>query len=263
MLLFVVVSFFVNLVTTAAFFLINVGDLHPAQFFSSFYFEKVAFISGKGLDGKPLNLTFDFVTFGAFGYCQGAASEIQSCSNAHIHYTMKDILVLHQIESQFIPSAVRGFSKITVLFIPTVCVAFVAFLLAALALKPRFRKRWIHVVVTFLSILISLAAFLLTLCVFTVSIARKIQYERHLNTSGAEPNVKVYLGPALWLTLALLPWTAFGAVFGGFAVCCPGRISRSLSSSPRPEDVRVQVHTASEKKAEGSPVDGAHGLTAV
>ncbi|KAF9973870.1 hypothetical protein BGZ73_002862 [Actinomortierella ambigua] len=263
MLFFVIVSFIVNLLTTAALFLINVGDLHPARFFSSFYFEKVVFLTGKGVDSKPLNLTYDFVTFGAFGYCQGLASEVQSCSNAHINYGIKDIPVLYQIESQFISSAVRNFNKVTFLFIPTVCVAFVALLLATLALKPQFRKRWIHVIVTFLSILISLATFLLTLCVFTVAIARKIHYEQHLNSNGA--NVKVHLGPALWMTLALLPWTAFGAVFGGFAVCCPGRLSRSSSSSsPHADDVRVQAHTASEKnRLEESAAGGAPGLTTV
>ncbi|KAG0227729.1 hypothetical protein BGW42_002748 [Actinomortierella wolfii] len=255
MLFFAAVSFFVNLITTAVLFLINIGDLHPAKFFSSFYFAKVVFTSPKGPDVNPLNTTYDFVTFGAFAYCQGASSEVESCSNAHINYAIDDIAVLNKIEDQYVSSAVRDFSKVTLLFIPTVCVAFLGLLLAATALHPKFRKRWLHVIVTLISILVALASFLLTLCIFTVYIARKIHYERHVSSLlGSDvASAKVYLGPALWMTLALLPWTAFGAIFGGFAVCCPGRMSRS--SSPRGE-VRVPAHTASEKKQDDPTATG-------
>lgn len=105
--------------------------------------------------------------------------------------------------------------------------AFVAFLLSFLTLFPRFRKRWLHALSAILSLLVTLSCVLLLVVVFTVYGTRKVHYESHL-----VPEATVKLGPGIWITLALVPLTVFGSLFGAFAVCCPGRLERRQRDVP-------------------------------
>lgn len=157
---------------------------------------------------------------------------------------------MHNADQQYVAEAVRSFNKVTVLYIPgkhlfwsrvchttkhgkqsitpfltwfsATCVALVALVLSFVSLWPRFRKRWIHAVATFLSLLVSIACVILMITVFTVYGSRKVQFEKHLISSP----VKINLGPGVWITLALVPLTVFGALFGSLATCCPGRFQR-------------------------------------
>jgi len=64
--------------------------------------------------------------------------------------------------------------------------------------------------------------------VFTFFGSLKTQFEQHLTPTPA----RVSLGPGIWITLALVPLTAFGLLFGAFAVFCPGRFERRLRDYP-------------------------------
>ncbi|KAF9580704.1 hypothetical protein BGW38_002531 [Lunasporangiospora selenospora] len=188
---FVIVSFFVNLATVLLLFLVSIGDLTTAGFFTTFHFLKVTFLNGEGPLGGWLDKPFDVLTLGLWNVCAGKNGVIFACHEAHIDYSL------------------------------ATCVAFLAFLLSLLALWPRFRKRWIHVISAFLSLLVTLACVLLMVMVFTVFVTRKVQFERYIT-----PETDVDLGPGVWITLALVPLTVFGSLFGAFSVCCPGRLGR-------------------------------------
>ncbi|KAF9295511.1 hypothetical protein BGZ74_010781 [Mortierella antarctica] len=199
-----IVSFLVNLITTLLLFLVTIGDLATTRFYTSFHMMKatralvdivcsqVVFTSGNGPQGGWLDKAYSFLTFGLWSFCEGTDNTIEACSDPKIGYTL------------------------------ATCVALVALVLSFVSLWPRFRKRWIHAVATFLSLLVSIACVILMITVFTVYGSRKVQFEKHLISSP----VKINLGPGVWITLALVPLTVFGALFGSLATCCPGRFQR-------------------------------------
>ncbi|KAF8936377.1 hypothetical protein BGZ47_009530, partial [Haplosporangium gracile] len=127
------------------------------------------------------------------------------------------IPALNDIDQHYVPNAVRSFGKVSILYIP--------------ALHPSFRKRWLHAITTFLSLLVTLSCLLLMIVVFTLFGSRKTQFEKHLVPTPA----RVSFGPGVWITLALVPLTVFGSLFGAFAVCCPGRFERRPRSEEVPE----------------------------
>ncbi|KAG0352116.1 hypothetical protein BG005_008399 [Podila minutissima] len=229
-----IVSFLVNLITTLLLFLVTIGDLATTRFYTSFHMMKatralvdivcsqVVFASGNGPQGGWLDKAYSFLTFGLWSFCEGTDNTIEACSDPKIGYTLDPIPVLHNADQQYVAEAVRSFNKVTVLYIPATCVALVALVLSFVSLWPRFRKRWIHAVATFLSLLVSIACVILMITVFTVYGSRKVQFEKHLISSP----VKINLGPGVWITLALVPLTVFGALFGSLATCCPGRFQR-------------------------------------
>ncbi|KAI8598529.1 actin cortical patch SUR7/pH-response regulator pali [Dissophora ornata] len=220
-----VVSFLVNLATALLFFLVSIGDLTTGRFFTSFYILKVAYTTGDGPQSGLLNEPYNVLTFGLWNYCEGMDSVINACSDPEIGYTLDSIPSLNVVDQQYVSDAVRNFEKVTILYIPATCIAFVAFLISAIALTPRFRKRWLHAISAHLLVLATLSSILLLVVVFTVNGSRRIQFEEHV-----VPDTKVTLGPGVWITLALVPLTVFGSLFSAFAVCCPGRFERSRST---------------------------------
>ncbi|KAG0036970.1 hypothetical protein BGZ82_003391 [Podila clonocystis] len=225
-----IVSFVVNLITALLLFLVTIGDLATTRFYTSFHMMKasihlhfnVVFTSGNGPQGGWLDKAYSFLTFGLWSFCEGIDNTIEACTDSKIGYTLDPIPVLHTADQQHVGEAVRSFSKVTVLYIPATCIAFVALVLSFVSLWPRFRKRWIHALATFLSLLVSIACVILMITVFTVYGSRKVQFEKHLVSTP----VKITLGPGVWLTLALVPLTVFGSLFGTLATCCPGRFQR-------------------------------------
>ncbi|GJJ73681.1 hypothetical protein EMPS_06039 [Entomortierella parvispora] len=222
-----IVSFLVNLAAALLLFLVTVGDLAIARFFTSFYFLKVAYTGGNGPQGGWLDVTYDFLTFGLWNFCEGSNNVVNACSRGQVGYTLNPIPSIHRVDEEYVSNAIRTFNKVTVLYIPATCIAFLAFLLSFVALFPRFRKRWMHGLSAILSLLVTLCSVLLLIVVFTVNGTRKVQYERHL-----DPEVSVKFGPGMWITLVLVPLTVFGSLFGAFAVCCPGRLERQPRDGP-------------------------------
>ncbi|KAG0347813.1 hypothetical protein BG004_006907 [Podila humilis] len=222
-----IVSFLVNFVTALLLFLVSIGDLATSRFYTSFHMMKIEFTSGNGPQGGWLDSAFSFLTFGLWSFCEGIDNVTLACSDGKIGFTLEPIPALYTIDQQHVAEAVRSFNKVTVLYIPATCVAFVAMILSLASLWPRFRKRWIHGVATFLSLLVSIACIILMITVFTVYGSRKVQFEKYM----VSPPVKATLGPGVWITLALVPITVFGSLFGSFATCCPGRFRRNQQSN--------------------------------
>ncbi|KAG0053821.1 hypothetical protein BGZ83_000365 [Gryganskiella cystojenkinii] len=223
-----IVSFLVNLAAALLLFLVSVGDLGMARFFTDFYFMKVAFGSGNGPLGGWLDTSYDFLTFGLWSFCEGSADVVSACSEGKIGYTLEPIPAIYNVDQQYVSNGVRNFGKVTVLYIPAACIAFLAFLISFVALFPRFRKRWMHAVSALLSLIVTLFCVLLLVVVFTVYGTRKVQYENYLVPQPTQ----IKFGPGMWITLALVPLTVFGSLFGAFAVCCPGRLERRSRDAP-------------------------------
>ncbi|KAF9998348.1 hypothetical protein BGZ79_007974 [Entomortierella chlamydospora] len=222
-----IVSFIVNLATALLLFLVSIGDLTSARFFTTFHFLKIAYTTGDGPKSGWLDTQYNVLTFGLWNYCEGLDNVINACIDPKIGYTLDAIPTLNQVDQHYVSNTVRSFNKVTVLFIPATCVAFLAFVLSAIALSPRFRKRFLHGFIGFLMFLVTICCILLMIVVFTVNVSRKIHFEAHL-----EPPVKASLGPGMWITLALVPLTVLGSLFNAFAVCCPGRFERRSKNLP-------------------------------
>ncbi|KAG0082933.1 hypothetical protein BGZ92_011236 [Podila epicladia] len=194
-----IVSFLINLITTLLLFLVTIGDLATTRFYTSFHMMKASISSynstgirfGNGPQGGWLDKAYSFLTFGLWSFCEGTDNTIEACTDPKIGYTLDPIPVLHNADQQYVAEAVRSFNKVTVLYIPATCVALVALVLSFVSLWPRFRKRWIHAVATFLSLIVSIACVILMITVFTVYGSRKVQFEKHLVSSP----VKISLGP--------------------------------------------------------------------
>ncbi|KAF9438963.1 hypothetical protein BGZ76_002256 [Entomortierella beljakovae] len=227
----VIVSFIVNTAVALLLFLVSVGNLASARFFTTFHLLKITYTSGNGPMGGWLNTPYNVLTFGLWSYCEGMDNTINACIDPKIGYTLDSIPTLYEADGHYVSNAVRSFNKVTVLFIPATCAAFLAFILSAIALAPRFRKRWLHAISAFLLLLVTLSSILLMVVVFTVNATRKIQFERHLSTP-----VKTSLGPGVWIMLSLVPLTVFGSLFSGFAVCCPGRFERRNREVPESKE---------------------------
>ncbi|KAG0257224.1 hypothetical protein BG011_004077 [Mortierella polycephala] len=225
------VSFFINFATALLLFLVSIANLHSARFFTAFHFLKVHYIDGAGPQSGWLDRPYDLLSFGLWGFCEGTNNVVSACTNGHIGYTLESIPNVYEVDQRHIPNAVRGFSKVIVLYIPATCVAFLALFFSFIALFPRFRKRFLYGVSAFLSLLVTLSCVLLMVVVFTVFVSRKIQFERHL-----EPKANVTLGPGVWITLALVPLTIFGSLIGAFAVCCPGRFKKQSEDAPESKE---------------------------
>ncbi|KAG0372334.1 hypothetical protein BGX24_000386 [Mortierella sp. AD032] len=203
-----IVSFLVNLATAVLLILITIADLSTSRFFGSFHFLKISFLTNGPVSGW-LNKPYDFISFGLWSFCEGAAGITNACIDPMIGYTLEPVPALNDIDQHYVPNAVRSFGKVSILYIP--------------ALFPKFRKRWLHAVTAFLSLLVTLSCVLLMVVVFTLFGSRKTQFEKHLVPTPS----KVSFGPGVWITMALVPLTVFGSLFGAFAVCCPGRFERS------------------------------------
>ncbi|KAF9547661.1 hypothetical protein EC957_008018 [Mortierella hygrophila] len=216
-----IVSFLVNLATALLLFLVTIADLSTSKFFSSFHFLKISFPINGPVSGW-LNRRYDFVSFGLWSFCEGTAGVTNACIDPKIRSTLEPVPALNDIDQHYVPNAVRSFGKVSILYIPATCVAFLALLISLLALHPRFRKRWLHGLATFLSLLVTLSCLLLMVVVFTLFGSRKTQFEKHLVPTPS----KVSFGPGVWMTMALVPVTVFGSLFGAFAVCYPGRFER-------------------------------------
>ncbi|KAG0204871.1 hypothetical protein BGX28_003330 [Mortierella sp. GBA30] len=179
------------------------------------------FSSGTGPQGGALNGPYGFLSFGLWNYCYGTGDSVAACSRAKLAYTLGDIPALYKIEQEFVPDAVRNIGKITFVFIPVTCVAFLTLIISFIALLPKFRKRWLHVIASLLSLLVTLACIVLMVVVFTVFGARKIQFDLHM-----VPEVTTMLGPSAWIALGLGPWTVFGSLLSACAICCPDRFKK-------------------------------------
>ncbi|KAF9348587.1 hypothetical protein BGX26_013021 [Mortierella sp. AD094] len=226
-----IVSFIINFATALLLFLVSIGDLTSARFFTSFHFLKITYTTGYGPQSGWLNTPYNVLTFGLWNYCEGLDNVINACIDPKIGYTLDAIPTLNQVDQHYVSNAVRSFNKVTVLYIPATCVAFLAFVLSAIALSPRFRKRILHAVTAILLFLVTLCCVLLMIVIFTVNGSRKIQFEAHL-----QPPVKTSLGPGVWITLGLVPLTVFGSLFSAFAVCCPGRFERRSRDLPESKE---------------------------
>ncbi|KAG0270766.1 hypothetical protein BGZ95_001552 [Linnemannia exigua] len=209
-----VVSFLVNLATAVLLILVSIADLGTSRFFASFHFLKISFATDGPVTGW-LNKPYDFITFGLWSFCEGTAGVTNACIDPMIGYTLEPIPALNDIDQHYVPNAVRSFGKVSILYIP--------------ALFPNFRKRWLHAITAFLSLLVTLSCVLLMVVVFTLFGSRKTQFEKHLVPTPT----KVSFGPGVWITMALVPLTVFGSLFGAFAVCCPGRFERSARGRGR------------------------------
>ncbi|KAF9088554.1 hypothetical protein BGX23_007268 [Mortierella sp. AD031] len=235
-----IVSFLVNLVTAALLILVSIADLGTSRFFSSFHFLKVMFDTNGPTTGW-LNKPYDFISFGLWSFCEGAAGVTNACIDPKIGHSLEPIPLWNDIDQHYVPNAVRSFSRVSILYIPATCFAFVAFLISFIALWPRFRKRWLHAISAFLSLLVTLSCVLLMVVAFTLFGSRKTQFERHLVPTPA----KVSFGPGVWITLALVPLTVFGSLFGAFAVCCPGRFERRSRGGDDLQESKEEVHEPS------------------
>ncbi|KAK3812759.1 MAG: actin cortical patch SUR7/pH-response regulator pali [Linnemannia elongata] len=235
-----IVSFLVNLATALLLFLVSIADLSTSNFFSSFHFLKISFATNGQVSGW-LNKPYDFISFGLWSFCEGTAGVTNACIDPKIGYTLEPIPALNDIDQHYVPNAVRSFGKVSILYIPATCVAFLAFVISLLALHPRLRKRWLHALTAFLSLLVTLSCLLLMVVVFTLFGSRKTQFEKHLVPTPA----KVSFGPGVWITLALVPLTVFGSLFGAFAVCCPGRFERRGRREREVPESKEEVHEPS------------------
>ncbi|KAK3828819.1 MAG: SUR7/PalI family-domain-containing protein [Benniella sp.] len=216
-----IASFLINLAVWALLFLVSIGDLASSQFFTTFHLLKVS-LSQDGPQGGWLNTPYNVLTFGLWSFCEGRDDDIKACIDPKIGYTLDEIPFVNEADQHYVPNAARSFGKISVLFIPATCVAFLALVLSFVALFPRFRKRWLHAFTGFLLFLVTIVVLLLMIMVFTLQGYRKVQFGKHLN-----PPAMVTFGPAVWMVLALVPLTILGSVLSGFAVCCPGRYKKS------------------------------------
>ncbi|KAG0327392.1 hypothetical protein BGZ99_007722 [Dissophora globulifera] len=225
-----IVSSLINLVTALLLFLVSVGNLTTGRFFTSFHFLKVSYTTSSGPLGGWLTMPYNVLTFGLWNYCEGMDSVINACIEPHIGYNLDTIPSLNAVDQHYVPNAVRTFGMVTILYIPVTCLTFLAFALSAIALSPRFRKRWLHALSGFLLFLVTIAVILLTVVVFTVNGSRKVQFEKHV-----VPETNVTFGPGMWITLGLVPLTVFGSLLSAFAVCCPARLQRRSSARDMPE----------------------------
>ncbi|KAF9423741.1 hypothetical protein BGZ94_008192 [Podila epigama] len=205
-----ILSFLVNLATAVSLLLVTIGNLATPR---------INFTTGLGPLGGWLDKPYAFISFGLWSFCEGVDNVVVSCSDPKLDNTLEPIPALHAVDQLHVAEAVRSFNKVTVLFIPATCVAFVALFLSFLSLWPRFRKRWIHALSTFLSVLVAIACVILMITAFTVFGSRRIQFQKYLDATP----IDIEFGPGVWITLALVPLTVFGALFGSVAVCCPGR----------------------------------------
>ncbi|KAG9325014.1 hypothetical protein KVV02_000523 [Mortierella alpina] len=231
-----ILSFIVNFVTFLALFLISIGNLASSPFFTTFHLLRVTFSDGQGPQGGALNVPYQSVTFGLWNYCYGSGGSTSACSAPHIEYSLDFLPKLYEVDQMFVPEIVRSFGKATVLFIPAACVAFLALVLSFMALLPRFRKRWIHGIAAFLSLLVTVACVLLMVVVWTVHGARKIQFDLHM-----VPEVHASLGPATWMSLAIVPLAVLGSLVGAFAVCCPNRFKSTKAVKDLPPDTKEKA----------------------
>ncbi|CAO3571364.1 unnamed protein product [Mortierella alpina] len=231
-----ILSFIVNLATFLTLFLISIGNLATPSFFTIFHLLKVTFTSGQGPKGGELNVDYQTVTFGLWNYCYGSGGTTSACSTPLIKYGLGFLPKLSEIDQMFVPEVVRSFGKATVLFIPVTCVAFFALVLSFMALFPRFRKRWLHGITAFLSLLVTLTCVLLMVMVLTVNGARKIQFDLHM-----VPEVHASLGPATWMCLGIVPLTVLGSLVGAFAVCCPNRLKSKKTVKDLPPYSKEKV----------------------
>ncbi|KAF9114171.1 hypothetical protein BGX27_011527 [Mortierella sp. AM989] len=212
-----IVSFIVNLAAALMLFLVSIGNLNSARFFTAFHFLKITYTTGYGPQSGWLNTPYNVLTFGLWNYCEGMDNVINACIDPKVGYTLETIPTLDQADQHYVSNAVRSLNKVTVLYIP--------------ALSPRYRKRWLHAISAFLLFLVTLFCILLMIVVFIVNGSRKIKFEKHL-----QPLVKTSLGPGVWITLCLVPLTVFGSLFSAFAVFCPGRFERRTRNLPESKE---------------------------
>ncbi|KAF9351810.1 hypothetical protein BGX34_000334 [Mortierella sp. NVP85] len=231
-----IASFLINLAVWALLFLVSIGDLATNMFFTTFHLLKVS-LSQDGPKEGWLNTSYNVLTFGLWSFCEGRDDDIFACTDPKIGYTLDEIPFVNDVDQHYVPNAARSFGKISVLFIPATCVAFLALLLSFVALFPRFRKRWLHALSGFLMFLVTIVVLLLMIMEFTLQGYRKVQFGRHLN-----PPATVTLGPAMWMILALVPLTILGSVLSGFAVCCPGRYKKSKEEEHHTKEVVEESH---------------------
>ncbi|KAF9952217.1 hypothetical protein BGZ72_006440 [Mortierella alpina] len=231
-----ILSFIVNLAMFLALFLISVGNLASSIFFTTFHLLKITFTSELGPKGGALNVPYRTLTFGLWNYCYGTGDTASACSAPHIAYSLDFLPQLYDVDQMFVPEVVRSFSKATVIFIPATCVAFLALVISFIALFPRFRKRWLHGIAAFLSMLVTLACILLMVVVLTVNGTRKIQFDLHM-----VPTVNASLGPATWMCLGIVPLAVFGSLVGAFAVCCPTRFKSKKAVKDLPQDTKEKA----------------------
>ncbi|KAF9574400.1 hypothetical protein EC968_006560 [Mortierella alpina] len=189
----------------------------------------ITFISGEGPKGGELNVPYQTVTFGLWNYCYGSGGSTSACSTPHIKYSLEFLPKLFEVDQMFVPEIVRSFGKANILFIPALVLSF-------MGLLPRFRKRWIHGIAAFLSLLVTLTCLLLMVVVFTIYGARKIQFDLHM-----VPEVNASLGPATWMCMAIVPLTILGSLAGAFAVCCPNRFKSKKAVKDLPKDSKEKV----------------------
>ncbi|KAF9905311.1 hypothetical protein BX616_001040 [Lobosporangium transversale] len=240
-----IVSFLINLIITLLLFLVSIGNLWSGRFFTAFYLLKVTYTTGDGPKSGWLSTSYNMLTFGLWNFCEGKDNVINACIEPKTGFTLEGIPNIFDTDEHYVPNAVRSFNKASFLFIPATCVAFLALVLSAIALSPRFRKRWLHAMSGFFMFLVTLCCVLLMIVVFTVNVSRKIQYERHLT-----PEAKTSLGPGVWITLALAPLAIFGSVFSAFAVCCPGRFEKHPNVTVTPHTAATQQNDVPVSKAE-------------